>query len=189
MFRILLGIVLGAIFLPLGVFAWLYLGKPPVAVADTPFPQERMVTHALLDKRIDRELVKTPPLLLSEDVLVAGAKTYSEQCASCHGFHGKPSAFGGHMYPPAPQLWEKHHQGNVVGVSDDPPGETYWKIANGIRLTGMPAYKQILGDQQMWEVTLLLASADKPLPPAAVEILDGTAAPLPATETLAPPAH
>jgi len=27
----------------------------------------------------------------------------------------------------------------VVGVSDDEPGETYWKVANGIRLTGMPA--------------------------------------------------
>jgi len=26
----------------------------------------------------------------------------------------------------------------VKGVSDDPAGETYWKVANGIRLTGMP---------------------------------------------------
>ena len=29
-------------------------------------------------------------------------------------------------------------------MSDDPPGETYWKVANGIRLTGMPSYKELL---------------------------------------------
>ena len=75
------------------------------------------------------------------------------------------------MYPPAPQLWKKHAVGSVVGVSDDEPGETYWKVANGIRLTGMPAYKQMLTDTEIWQVSLLLANADKPLPPAAVEIL------------------
>jgi len=67
----------------------------------------------------------------------------------------------------------------VVGVSDDPPGETYWKVANGIRLTGMPSYKDILSDTAMWQVSLLLANADKPLPPAAIDILNGPAAAAP----------
>jgi len=77
------------------------------------------------------------------------------------------------MFPKAPALWEKHRNGNVVGVSDDPPGESYWKVINGIRLTGMPAYKDVLTETQMWQVTLLIADADKPLPPAALEILRG----------------
>jgi mono/diheme cytochrome c family protein len=87
------------------------------------------------------------------------------------------------MFPNAPPLWERHHNGEVVGVSDDPPGETYWKVANGIRLTGMPSFKEILTDTQMWQVSLLLANADKPLPPAALDILNGpasAAAPVPA---------
>ena len=46
-------------------------------------------------------------------------------------------------------------------------------MANGIRLTGMPAFKEILTDPEIWQVSLLLANADKPLPPAAVEILRG----------------
>ena len=75
------------------------------------------------------------------------------------------------MFPDAPPLWEKHHDGTVVGVSDDPPGETYWKVANGIRLTGMPSYKKVLSETEMWQVSLLLANADKPLPPAAVALL------------------
>ena len=40
----------------------------------------------------------------------------------------------------------------------------------------MPSYKDVLTETQMWQVSLLLANADKPLPPAAVDILDGKAA-------------
>jgi len=46
-------------------------------------------------------------------------------------------------------------------VSDDPAGETYWKVANGIRLTGMPGFTGSLSTDQMWQVTLLLANSDK----------------------------
>jgi mono/diheme cytochrome c family protein len=176
--RILLGIILGVILVPVAVLAWFHFGKVPVAVADPPFPQERKLADEALDARIDREAIKTPPIPADETTFVAGAQIYHDQCAACHGMHNKPSSFGPHMYPDAPPLWEKHHNGDVVGVSDDPPGETYWKVANGIRLTGMPSYKDVLTDTQMWQVSLLLANADKPLPPAAIDILNGvTAAP------------
>jgi mono/diheme cytochrome c family protein len=177
--RILLGVVLGAVLLPLAVLAWLRFGGAPVAVADPPLPQERFLTAVPLRARIARELVKTPPIQVDESNLAAGAEIYRNQCAACHGFHRKPSSFGAHMFPAAPPLWEKHPNNGVVGVSDDPPGETYWKVANGIRLTGMPAYKQVLTETQIWQVSLLLANADKPLPPEAVEILRGQPPPAP----------
>ena len=180
--RLFLGFLLGIVLLPLVVFGWFRLGKVPVAVADPPFPQERLITSVPLNARIRREMVKTPPIQADEDNLVAGARIYREQCAACHGFHGKPSSFGQHMFPDAPPLWEKHHNNDVVGVSDDQPGETYWKVANGIRLTGMPAYTATLSETQMWQVSLLLANADKPLPPAALDILRGE--PTPPTPTL-----
>jgi mono/diheme cytochrome c family protein len=176
--RILLGIVVGVILVPVGILAWLHFGHVPVAVADPPFPEERKLVHDPLDARIDRELIKTPPIQPDEATLVAGAQIYHDQCASCHGEHNKPSSFGAHMYPDAPPLWAVHHHGSeaVMGVTDDPPGETYWKVANGIRLTGMPAFKDVLTDNQMWQVSLLLANADKPLPPSALDILSGVAA-------------
>jgi hypothetical protein len=182
--RLLLGVLLGIVLLPVAVLAWLRFGVVPVAVADSPLPQERMLTGIPLHARIQRELVKSPVIQPDEDGLVAGAHIYSEKCASCHGFHGKPSQIGANMFPPAPQLWEK--RGNdVVGVSDDPPGESYWKVANGIRLTGMPAFKPMLTDSEIWEVSLLVANADKPLPPAAVGILRGEP---PTPEAVAPAA-
>jgi mono/diheme cytochrome c family protein len=171
--RILLGFVIGVILVPIVVLALLRFGKMPVAVADPPFPQERLIAGIPLNARINRELVKKAPIQTDEDGLLAGAQIYSDRCAGCHGLHGKPSSFGSRMFPAAPQLWEKHRNSDVVGVSDDLPGKTFWKVSNGIRLTGMPAYKTVLTEPQMWKVSLLLANADKPLPPSAIEILRG----------------
>ena len=179
--RFLLGILLGILLVPAVVYGWFKFGHPPVAVADPPLPFERQITHVPLHARIDAEMPKAVPIQPDETNLVAGAGIYRDQCAACHGMPGKPSSFGQHMFPAAPPLWEKHRNG-VVGVSDDPPGETYWRVNNGIRLTGMPAYNKVLSQTQMWQVTVLLANADKSLPPAALGILKGgqPAAPEPA---------
>lgn len=80
----------------------------------------------------------------------------------CHGVPGHASEMAVLMFPSPPQLWVAHHPG-VVGVSDDPAGETYWKVKNGIRLSGMPAFDHVLNEQQMWAVSLLLSHAAQPL--------------------------
>jgi mono/diheme cytochrome c family protein len=93
--------------------------------------------------------------------MLAGARIYREQCSVCHGLSGQPETpIAKGMFPRPPQLFTGH------GVTDDPPGETYWKAANGIRLTGMPGYKGSLTDTQLWQVSVMLANADK-LSPAA----------------------
>jgi mono/diheme cytochrome c family protein len=67
----------------------------------------------------------------------------------------------------------------VVGVSDDPVGETYWKVRNGIRLSGMPAFNNLLNETQMWQVSVLLANADKPLPANVITTVKPGATPNP----------
>lgn len=171
--RILLGLVVGIVLAPLACLGWFRFGHVPVAVADKPLPYEHQLVHIPLEARIGREMTKTPPVQVDEGALLAGAHVYEEQCAVCHGFHGKPSRVGGRMFPVAPQLWEKHPGTNIVGVSDDPPGETQWKVANGIRLSGMPAYKSTLTATEIWQVSLLLSNADKPLPPSVINMMRG----------------
>ena len=168
-----LGVILGVALAPVVLLAWLRFGQPPVAVADPPLPLERWMTHVPLHARIASEMVKTAPLQADEDNLVAGAQIYRDQCAACHGFHGKASSFAAYMYPKAPPLWEIHGKNGAVGVSGDPPGKTFWKVANGIRLSGMPAFNPVLTQTQIWQVSLLLANADKPLPPEALAIVRG----------------
>ncbi|GGH15606.1 c-type cytochrome [Silvibacterium dinghuense] len=166
----LIGLFLGILAIPVVIFCYFHLGHPPVAVADSPFPMEKQIVRAPLQARIHAEMPKSAPIEASGTNLEAGAHIYRQQCAACHGLYGRPSSFAAHMYPHAPQLWAPHGNG-TVGVSDDPPGETYWKVANGIRLTGMPAFDKVLNPTQMWQVSLLLANADKPLPSSALDLL------------------
>lgn len=166
-----LSFVLGLIVFPLAVYAYFAFGKPPVAVADKPFPFEDRVVRVPLHARIDREMPKSAPIEPTDANLNAGAQIYQDKCQACHGITGEPSEIGGKMFPRAPQLWVKHKNGSAVGVSDDPVGETYWKVKNGIRLTGMPSYEKALSDTEMWQVSLLLSRADKPLPADAAKTL------------------
>lgn len=166
----LLGLILGLIAIPIIGFLYFRMGRLPVAVGDSPFVYERQIVHWPLHARIDSEMPKNAPIEASATNLEAGAHIYRQQCAACHGLYGRPSSFAEHMYPKAPQLWAPHSDG-VVGVSDDPPGETYWKVSNGIRLSGMPAFDKVMNSTQMWQVSLLLANADKPLPPGVLDLL------------------
>lgn len=59
------------------------------------------------------------------------------------------------MFPKPPQLLQGY------GVTADEPGETFWKAVDGIRLRGMPAVGNSLRDDQLWQVGLFLANADK----------------------------
>ncbi len=175
--RFLLGLIIGIALVPLVALTYLMYGNVPVAVSDPPFPHEGQIVHMPLDARIQKEQVGTHMQPDSTN-LTAGARVYVERCAFCHGLHGKPAAIGAHMYPDAPSLLEPHHNNpDVVGVSDDPASETYWKVLNGIRLTGMPSFKTQLSDDEIWQVSLFLANANKPMPPAVLEILGRAPAP------------
>jgi len=161
--RFLVGLVVGLLILPVCGLIYFGMGHPPVAVGDPPFPFEREIVRMPLHARIDKEMPASAPIEASATNLTSGAQIYREECAACHGLYGRPSAYGGHMYPHAPQLWAPHRNG-VVGVSDDPVGETHWKVANGIRLSGMPAFDKVLNQTQMWQVSVLLKNAGQPMP-------------------------
>ena len=164
----IISFVAGLLLFPLAIYIYIAFGHPPVAAADAPFPMEKRLVKIPLDARIKSEAPANAPFTATDDDLNAGASIYEDKCEVCHGTTDAPSAIGKTMFPAAPQLWVKHKNG-VVGVSDDPAGETYWKVKNGIRLTGMPAYGKALSDKQMWQVSLLLSKADQKLPAEAAK--------------------
>jgi thiosulfate dehydrogenase len=155
--------IAGVLLLPLGIYLHLAFGKPPVATADPPFPMEARIVEIPLDARIKREAPASSPIPPSDENLNAGAGIYEDKCEVCHGTADEPSFMAKAMFPPAPQFWISHKNGEM-SVGDDPVGETYWKVKNGIRLTGMPAYGNALSETQLWQVSLLLSMANKPLP-------------------------
>ncbi len=149
------GLLIGIVLVPLGVYFYFVSGSAPVATAAGAMPFERTLAARALHARLDKEMPKTVPIAADESACLAGAQVYREHCGMCHGRPGMPSPMAEGMFPKPPQLFRG------MGVTDDEPGETYWKVANGIRLTGMPAFKQSLSDTQMWQVSLLLANANK----------------------------
>jgi len=153
---LVVGVILGAVAVVFGIYLYFATGQAPVATSAPPMPFEKKLAHQALNARVVREMQKNVPLQPDEANLAAGAKVYREHCAVCHGLPAqKESLIAAGMYPHPPKLLEGK------GVTDDEPGESYWKVANGIRLTGMPGFRPALSETQMWQVSLLVAHADK----------------------------
>src|SRR5262249_1393581 len=109
-----------------------------------PFEKEvaQMALHARMEKEAPK---KDAPFAADETNLSAGAGVNSENCAFCHGLPGqKPTTAAKGMYPLPPQLFEKDEM-----LTGDPAGETYWTVSNGIRMTGMPGFGEMLTPTQM----------------------------------------
>ncbi len=156
MLKFVIGLIAGLVILPLGVWAYFRLGYAPVATNAAPMPFEKQFAHMALHAKINKEASKDSPVAANEEAYAAGAALYRTHCAVCHGLPGaQKTAIAKGMFPKVPQLFKGH------GVTDDPVGHTYWLVANGIRLSGMPAFSDALSDKQMWQISQMLANADK----------------------------
>ena len=163
---LLVGLILGILIVPIALFCYVETGQAPAAAIDAPMPFEAFLARGGLHARIKKEAQDRELATFTAGDLAAGAEVYRTNCAFCHGLPLQaPSAASQGMFPHAPQLFTAKET-----VTDDPVGVTYWKVKNGIRLTGMPSFQKALSDQQMWQVSALMASADK-LPPDVLRTL------------------
>jgi mono/diheme cytochrome c family protein len=84
-------------------------------------------------------------------------KIYRINCAGCHGDFGQPSTWGANgLYPRVPQF------------ADAPPTlrseEMFLVVRDGIRYSGMGAWKDLISETDTWKVVLFLSNM-KSLPP------------------------
>jgi hypothetical protein len=89
-----------------------------------------------------------PPMSLDDPAVVqAGARAFGERgCKDCHGAPGVE--------------WEKYSEGmqpdppNLKEVAEVlTPGEIFWAVKNGIRMTGMPSFALIKAeDREIWSI-------------------------------------
>ncbi|TFZ07148.1 c-type cytochrome [Ramlibacter henchirensis] len=91
------------------------------------------------------ENIVPPPDLADTRRVRAGAAHYREHCVQCHGAPGvapDPLAFG---LTPAPA--------NLLAAGRTwQPGEIFWVVKEGIKMTGMPAWVYRLSDEEVWDV-------------------------------------
>jgi len=153
---VIIGILIGLVLVPLGVYYYFSSGHAPVATKSSEMLFEHNLAHIAQHAYLDKLPHLPSPVPEDETNFLAGAKIYKEHCAVCHGLPGEPkTAIADGMFPPPPQLFRG------TGVTDDEAWETYWKVAGGIRMTGMPGFSDHLGETKMWQVSVLLKNADK----------------------------
>jgi len=87
-----------------------------------------------------------------------GAEHFQHHCQICHGLDGQNTGvpFAGKMSPPVADL-------SSQPVQDYKDGQLKWIIENGIRFSGMPGWKDILTDEEMWHMVRFI----RHLPPKA----------------------
>jgi thiosulfate dehydrogenase len=153
---LILGIIVGFLLVGAGIHLYFASGQAPVAVTASPMPFERKYAHIGLDAYLNKLPHPEPQTPADEQNYLAGAEIYKQNCAVCHGLPGaEKTAIAAGMFPKPPQLW------HGTGVTDDEAWETYWKVENGIRMTGMPGFKGQLNETQVWQVSVLVKNADK----------------------------
>lgn len=150
------GFIVALTLIAAGGLGYVALGLAPVATASAPLPFEKLIAGMALNARVKKEAPKSSPIPPSDEVYAAGAQIYRHNCAVCHGLPERDqTAIAKGEFPKPPELFKGK------GVTDDLVGVTYWKVANGIRLSGMPGFDGSLSNEQMWQVSLLLSNADK----------------------------
>ena len=167
--------VVGLLLLPVAFFLYLRSGYAPVSTSASPLPFEQFFAKLAMRATLSHEVPKidsTPP---TESNLKSGATLYRENCAVCHGLPNAPqSAISKGMYPHPPQFFRPDRPTTYDAAHPFRPAnpKAYWKVRNGIRLTGMPGFQGSLTDQQILEVSQFLGNA-RNLPPGVVAVLEG----------------
>lgn len=149
-----LGFVIAAVIIFVGGFLYVRLGFVDPR-ADVPINSlEASVAMPSLDAAVGRRApdIKNP-MEANDANLIAGMKVYQANCARCHGDINHPHGMlAESLYPRAPQF--------VEDAPDMPENQNLYIIQHGIRLTGMPAWKPVLSNEQILQVTIFLSHMD-----------------------------
>ena len=163
------GIVTMILILALGVLFAL-TGFVNMRADNPPSTIETAVAGRAMDASIARAAPKlTNPITPDEANLAAGARLYRDHCALCHGDPAQPkSLLAGSLNPPAPQFMDDK--------PDMPENHNFYILQHGVRWTGMPGWKNVLSEQEIWKLVAFLSHMHD-LPPSAKQVFSETHSP------------
>ena len=93
----------------------------------------------------------TPPPLDDAQRVERGLALFRDHCVQCHGAPGvAPEPFALGMTPAAANL--------VHTARTWTAAEIYWTVANGFKMTGMPAWRFRMSEESLWDVVAFVAT-------------------------------
>lgn len=85
------------------------------------------------------------PALDNTDGAINGFKLFRSHCVQCHGAPGiSPQPFALGLTPVPASL--------LATASKWPAAEIYWVIRHGIKMSGMPAWRYRMNDEEIWDI-------------------------------------
>ena len=134
----------------LGAAAFVYSGAFNVAATDPHSAPAYWVmeTTRLRSIKAHAEGVVVPPDWDTEARVVMATSHFAAHCAICHGAPGvKRDALAAGMYPLPPDL--------TKASARYTPGQLFWILKNGIKMSGMPSMADD-GDDMLWSTVAFL---------------------------------
>jgi mono/diheme cytochrome c family protein len=141
------------IFALIAIAAVVVVRRGGLAANKEPGRLERSVAAQLVRLSIPAEADRQQNPLKGADVWREAREHYQDHCAICHGRDAKGRTdVGMNMYPRVPDLTSTE----VQARSD---GALFYIIQNGVRWTGMPAWKAEHTPEETWKLVALLRKA------------------------------
>lgn len=146
---------IAALFLAVFVLAvagvtFVYSGLYNIAASTPHFGPVAWLFHTTKHSSIERRADEgEAPESFSEEQVRQGAREFAETCVHCHGGPGvERTDWAKGLLPPPPDL---EHSAEHWG-----PAELAWIVEHGIKMTGMPAFGQTHGEEEIWAVVAFL---------------------------------
>ena len=138
----------------IAVVAAVLVARRGLAADQEPGRLERTIASQLVRLSIPAEAEQqVNPLGSQPDTWREAVKHYQDHCAACHGRDGKgDTEIGRNMYPRVPDLTSE----DVQARSD---GALFHIIQNGVRWTGMPAWREEHTPDDTWKLVAFLRKA------------------------------
>jgi mono/diheme cytochrome c family protein len=148
----LAGVALAA---ALGAAALVWGGLYDVAATQSHWQGVYTVLEKAMHQSVRRRAGDIEPPALDDPALIArGANCYQAKCVQCHGGPGVAQGDIGKSMQPIPgPLVDAHQRWQ--------PNELYWITRHGIRMSGMPAWKHRLSDDDLWAVVAFVRHMPK----------------------------
>ena len=140
---------------PVGAFAFVKSGIYNVAASKPHTKFTEWLTHETMIHSV-RSHAKdiVAPASASAAQVHRGFCEYETHCVACHGASAVArERWVSGMEPAPPYLLDATHRFK--------PRELFWIAKNGIKMTGMPSWKNSMSDRQIWDLVAFLEAMPK----------------------------
>ena len=143
---------------PLGAVAFIKSGIYDTGASSPHTKLTTWITHETMIHSVRRHSAPViAPSAFSAAQVVAGFCRYEAHCVACHGAAGVARQRWVSGLEPAPPY--------LLDISKDfTRPQLFWTVKNGIKMTGMPSWRNSMSDAEIWEVVAWLEASEK-LPP------------------------